>query len=157
MVGDLILRNFGAEYADMLVESFQEIKTEELQRVTEQRHLGSPETVIMHMGTNDLRTTRNIDFVLGEVYAFFGYGKEEIPKCRLVLSGVLIGRDGSLWLIGVLNDNYDLGLTFVDPNTWIEDGDFARDGLYLNGRGKRRLRQLNIRDIELDFVRIGRE
>jgi len=36
-------------------------------------------------------------------------------------------------------------LTFVDPNNWIEDGDFARDGLHLNGRGKRRLRQLYAR------------
>ena len=38
---------------------------------------------------------------------------------------------------GTLNDRYDwvanaLGLTFVDPNSWIEDGDFARDGLHLN-------------------------
>ena len=27
--------------------------------------------------------------------------------------------------------------TFVDPNSWIEDGDFARVGLHLKGRGKR--------------------
>jgi len=31
--------------------------------------------------------------------------------------------------------------TFVDPNSWIEDGDFARDGPHQNGRGKRRLGQ----------------
>ena len=42
------------------------------------------------------------------------------------------------------NDRYDwvanaLGLTFIDPNSWIEDGDVTRDGLHLNGRGKRRL------------------
>ena len=35
-----------------------------------------------------------------------------------------------------------MGLTFVDPNSWIEDGDLVRDGLDLNGRGKRRLGQL---------------
>jgi hypothetical protein len=35
-----------------------------------------------------------------------------------------------------------LGLTFVNPNSWIEDGDFARDGLHLNGIGKRRLGHL---------------
>ena len=49
--------------------------------------------------------------------------------------------------IGALNDRLDwvangLGLTFVDPNSWIEDGDFVRDGLHLNGRGKRRPGQL---------------
>ena len=42
------------------------------------------------------------------------------------------------------NDRYDwvanaLGLTIVDPNSWIDDGDVTRDGLHLNGRGKRRL------------------
>jgi hypothetical protein len=53
-----------------------------------------------------------------------------------------------------LNDRFDwvanaLGLTFVDPNSWIEDGDFARDGLHLNGRGKRRLGQLYARVSDL--------
>jgi hypothetical protein len=38
-----------------------------------------------------------------------------------------------------------LGLTFVDPNSWIEDGDFVRDGLHLNERGKSRLGQLYAR------------
>jgi len=41
-------------------------------------------------------------------------------------------RDVSCSPIGTLNDNYNwkanaLGLNFIDPNTWIEDGDFARD------------------------------
>jgi hypothetical protein len=49
--------------------------------------------------------------------------------------------------IGALNDRLDwvanaLEITFVDPNSWIENGHFARDGLHLNGRGKRRLGQL---------------
>jgi hypothetical protein len=44
-------------------------------------------------------------------------------------------------LIGARNDRFDwvakaLGLTFVDPNSWLSDGDFAIDGLHLNGRGK---------------------
>jgi len=43
-----------------------------------------------------------------------------------------------------------LGLTFVDPKSWIEDGDFARDGLNPNGRGKRRLGQLYARVSGLD-------
>jgi len=38
-----------------------------------------------------------------------------------------------------------LGLTIVDPNSWIEEGGFFRDGLHLNGRGKRRLGQLYAR------------
>jgi len=43
-----------------------------------------------------------------------------------------------------------LGLTFVDPNSWVDDGDFARDGLPLNGRGKRQLGHLYARVSGLD-------
>jgi hypothetical protein len=54
-----------------------------------------------------------------------------------------------------VNNRYDwvtnaLGLIFVDPNTWIEEEDFARDGLHLNGRGERRLGQLYARFSGLD-------
>jgi hypothetical protein len=35
-----------------------------------------------------------------------------------------------------------LGVTFVDPNSWLEDWDFARDGLHINQRRARRLSQL---------------
>jgi hypothetical protein len=43
-----------------------------------------------------------------------------------------------------------LRIMFVDPNSWIDDRDFARDGLHLNGRGKRRLGQLYAKVSELD-------
>jgi hypothetical protein len=69
--------------------------------------------------------------------------KKMLPNCRLVLSGVLRRRDVSWRRVAALNVRFDwvanaLGLTFVNPNSWIEDGDFARDGLNLDGRGKRR-------------------
>jgi hypothetical protein len=35
-----------------------------------------------------------------------------------------------------------LGVTFVDPNCWVDDWDFARDGLHVNRRGARELGQL---------------
>jgi len=35
-----------------------------------------------------------------------------------------------------------LSVTFVYPNSWLEDWDFARDGLHINLRGARRLSQL---------------
>jgi len=47
----------------------------------------------------------------------------------------------------MLTDNYDwiaktLGVIFDGPNSWLEDWDFARDGLHINRRGARRLSQL---------------
>ena len=76
--------------------------------------------------------------------------KKKFPNCRLVLSGVLRRRDVSWRRIGALNNRLDwvanaLGLNFVDPNC-----DFARDGLHLNGTGKRWLGQLYARVSGLD-------
>jgi hypothetical protein len=84
---------------------------------------------------------------MGEVYALLCKAKQKLPNCRLVLSGVWSRRDVSWRRIGALNDRFDwvansLGFIFVDPNSWIEDGDIARDGLHLNGRGKSRLGHL---------------
>jgi len=107
------------------------------------------------VGTNDLKTTRNLDFVMGEVYALVSMAKKKLPNCRLVLSGVLRCRDVSWRRIGALNNKFDwvanaLGLNFSYLNSWIQEGDFARDGLHLNGRGKRRLGQLYARVSGLD-------
>jgi hypothetical protein len=57
VVGGLMLPNVGAQHTDMMVESIQAIETEQLHKVVEKRGLSSPETVIIHMGTNDLRKT----------------------------------------------------------------------------------------------------
>jgi hypothetical protein len=58
VVGDSLLRNVGAEHTDMMVEYFPGIRTEQLHRVIEKRDLGSPETVFIHVGTNDLRAMK---------------------------------------------------------------------------------------------------
>ena len=63
VVSDSMLRNVGAEHADMIVECFLGIKTEQLHIVLEKRDLGSRENVTIHVGVNDLRTMRNLDFV----------------------------------------------------------------------------------------------
>ena len=64
-------------------------------------------------------------------------------------------RDLSWRRTGALNDRFDwaansLGPNFFDLNSWIEDGDFVRDRLHLNGRGKRRLGRLYARVSGLD-------
>jgi hypothetical protein len=84
-----VLGNVGAEHADMRVECFPGINTEHLHRVIERNDLACPETVIIHVGTNYLRKTRNLDFVMGEVYALVATAKNKLPNCRLILSGVL--------------------------------------------------------------------
>jgi hypothetical protein len=154
VVGDSVVCGVGVEYTDMIVECFPGIRTKQLHKVIDKRDIGSPETIIIHVGTNDLRTT-NLDLVMGEVYTLVTRAKVKHPNCRLVLSGVLRHSDVSWRRIGALNDRFGwiagaLGITFVHPNIWIEDGDFARDGLHLNGRGKKRLGHLYARVSGLD-------
>ena len=81
---------------------------------------------------------------MGEAYALAATVKKKLPNCRLVMSGVLRRRDALWRRIGALNDRLDWvanawELTFVYPNIWIEDGDFARVGLHLNVRSNTRL------------------
>ena len=51
VVSDSIVRNVGAEHADMKVDCIPGIKTEQLHRVMEKRGLVSQDTVIIHVGT----------------------------------------------------------------------------------------------------------
>jgi hypothetical protein len=71
----------------------------------------------------------------------------KFPQTSLELSGVIRRRDVSCRRIGALNDRYDWvartpGVTTVDPNSWIEDWDFRRDGLHIKRNGTRKQGQL---------------
>jgi hypothetical protein len=48
-----MFRNFRTEHAGMMVKWFSRVKTVELHRVIDNRDLGSLETVIIHVCTND--------------------------------------------------------------------------------------------------------
>jgi len=131
----------------MKVEYFPSIRTEQLQRVIERRELESPDSVVIHVGTNDLRRTGNLDYVIGDVYNLVNTAKTKFSASRVVLSGVLRREDMSWWCIGAVNNRLEwvantLGVTFVDPNSWVGDWDFSRDGLHINRRGARHLGQL---------------
>jgi hypothetical protein len=76
---------------------------EQLHRVTENRDLWNPDTIIIHVGTNDLRQTGNLDYVAGDVYSFVNTAKTEISTSRVVLNGMLRRRDMSWRCIGAVN------------------------------------------------------
>jgi hypothetical protein len=82
---------------------FPGIRIEQLHRVTENRDLWNPDTIIIHVGTNDLRQTGNLDYVVGDVYSFVNMAKTEISTSRVVLNSVLRRRDMSWRRIGAVN------------------------------------------------------
>jgi hypothetical protein len=85
--------NVGTEYSGRKVECFPGIIMEELHRVFEKRYLGSPDTVVIHVGTNDLRRTENLDYFMGDVYDLVNTAKTKSSKSRAVLRGVMRRRN----------------------------------------------------------------
>jgi hypothetical protein len=110
----------------------------------EKRDLGSPDTVTIQVGTNHLRRTVSLDYMMGNVHAHLNKAKATFPQSRLVLSGVLRRRDVSWRRIEAVNDRYDwiakiMGVASVHPKSWIEDWDSGRDGLHMHRRAARQL------------------
>jgi hypothetical protein len=84
---------------------------------------------------------------MGDVYDLVNTAKTKFSASRVVLRGVLRREYVSWRRIGAVNDRLEwvantLGVTFLDPYSWVDDWDFSRDGLHLNRRGARHLGQL---------------
>ena len=75
---------------------FSANKSYQLRRVMENRDLGYSDAVVIHAGTNDIRRSRKLDYIMGEVYNIVNTAKAKFPGYRLVLSGVLISK-GVKW------------------------------------------------------------
>jgi len=76
---------------------------------------------------------------MGDVYDLVNTAKTKFSASRVVLSGVLRREDVSWRRSGAVNDRLEWiantpGVTFVDPNSWVDDWDFNRDGLHINRR-----------------------
>jgi hypothetical protein len=54
-LGDSTVQNVGTEHSNMTAECFLGIRTEQLHGVMENRKLGNPDTVVIHVDTNNLR------------------------------------------------------------------------------------------------------
>jgi hypothetical protein len=130
----------------MMVEYVPGIRTSQLHRGFDNRDLGTPDTVVIHVGTNDLKRSVNLDYVMVEVYSLVNTAKGKFLQSKIIRCGVLRRADVAWRFIGALNDRYNWiakapGVIFVDPNSWLEDWDFAMDRLHINRRGDRRLSQ----------------
>jgi len=111
------------------------------------RDVGTPDTVVIHVDKNILKRWVNVDCVVGELYLLVKKVKVKFTQSKTVLSGAMWRADVSWRRIGALNDRYDwiaktMGVTFMDRNSWLVDSDFARDGLHINRRGARPLSQV---------------
>jgi len=120
----------------MKVECFPGIGTEQLDGVTAHTDLGILDTIIIDVGRNDLRQTGNLNYIVGDVYNLVNMAKTKFSTSRVGLSGVLQRQDMSWRHTGAIISRYEweaqtLGVTFVDPNSWVDNWDFGRDGLHI--------------------------
>jgi hypothetical protein len=117
----------------MRVECFPGLRADQLRRVKENRDLRYSDAFVIHVRTNYARRSRNLDYIMGEVYDLVNTTKAKFPGSILVLSGILRNKGVKWRRVGAANDRLEwvarnLGATFVDPNSWIRDVDFGRDG-----------------------------
>jgi hypothetical protein len=98
----MLIRNVRTGQNNMMVKCFPGIRTEQLHRVLENRDLWTPDTVIIHVGTNDLKRSINLDYLMGEVYSLVKTAKGKFPQSKIVLSGVLRRTDVAWRRIGSL-------------------------------------------------------
>jgi hypothetical protein len=94
VVGDLI-RYVGTGQNNMKAECFPGIRMEQLHRVLDNRDLETPDTVIIHVGTNDLKQSVNLDYVMGDVYSIMNKAKAKFPQSKILISGIM-------WWTGVM-------------------------------------------------------
>jgi len=104
VLGGSIVRNVGAENSNMRIECFLGIRAYQLRRLIENRDLGNSDAVVIHVGTNDVRRSRNLDCVMGEVYDLVNTSKAKFLGSRLVLSGVLRSKRVNWRRVGAAND-----------------------------------------------------
>jgi len=94
----------------------------------ENRDFRHSDAVVIHVGTNDVRRSRNLDCIMGEVYNLVNMAKAKFLGSRLVLNVVLRSKEVTWRHIGAANDRLEwvarsLGATFIDLNSWIRDLD----------------------------------
>ena len=75
--------NVGAEKSNMRVECFPGIRVDKLRRVMENKDLGHSDALVIHVGTNDVRRSRNLDYIIGEEYDLVNTGKAKIPGLQI--------------------------------------------------------------------------
>ena len=88
VLGESILRNDGAEKKRRGA-CFPGNRADRLQRVMENKNFGHSGDLVIHVGSNDVRRYRNLDYIMGDVYDLVNTVKAKFSGSRLVFSGVL--------------------------------------------------------------------
>jgi lysophospholipase L1-like esterase len=81
LLDDSVIRNVKTEYVS--VQYFPGIRTEELKKVVENGELGNPDTVLIHIGTNDFGKNGNLVYLMVEVCNLVNTAKTKQKEIKI--------------------------------------------------------------------------
>lgn len=120
--------------------------------ISNQRDIGLPQTVIVHVGTNNVVNSRTPNHVMRPLWYTIESAQKTHKNTIWVVNGILHRRDVSTAYINDINDALrfmcdQLKIVYRDPNTMVTARGLGRDGLHLNAYGAQRLAEFIFSDI----------
>ena len=139
--GDSMIKHVKVKNASE-VKVFRGIRAEQLSRKLESeiRDSAHMKTVVLHVGTNDIKRSTSPDDVMGEVYDLIRSVKKKCPTACVVVNSIVRRRDVSALYIDNINSSLRwacsvLGAVYNDVTRYLDASCLARDGLHLNRKG----------------------
>ena len=98
--------------------------------------------LVVHIGTNDVKFSRDPDFFIGNLWSSFSTLKVKFPNAVIIISAIITRRDVNFNYIKQLNENLQwmancFNFRFINANTLVSHCHLSADGLHLNNYGKR--------------------
>lgn len=130
---------------------FPGITTEQLARKISLTQLPpgarGPDTVILHVGGNNLSNGQHLDDALGDHWYLVSQAKAAFPQSRIIVSGILHRRQLPKHIVKRMNFSLKWlckcnGTTFVDFSSAISGRMYKNDGVHLNPYGTATLSKL---------------
>lgn len=100
------------------------------------------ETVVFHVGGNDLMNAPSPDYVIGDLYNLVKLTKDRFVNANIIVNGILWRKGISMKLLRTINDDIKwvtkcLNVSYADPNEKIKRSHFTKDEVHLNAQGNR--------------------
>ena len=151
IIGDSLLKFAGEQCKNegYQVFCYPGIRVEELKHKVELMNIKSnpPDIIVIHVGTNNIRNGVYAEDIMGDTMDLVDYIKSQVPSSKIIISGILYRYDVTKQQISRINEELDWlcsvrNSTIIHGNSWIQDNDFAWDGVHLNRRGAYKLGRL---------------
>lgn len=118
------------------------------------------QTVVLHVGGNDLKGLESTDHLIGELWNLVVTVKSKFPKASVVVNGILWRSGFRVSGIKALNKDIEwmtkkLNVKFADPNPVIEQLHYARDLVHLNNEGSQVFANFLKNSLRLISVNVG--